>query len=64
MSLEQKICNEIKAWSKHALEIPNKNYNNLPSCPYAKAAWNNNKVSFALKTNKNYVYLFLFHIHF
>ena len=52
MSLEQKICDEIKAWSKYALEIPNENYNNLPSCPYAKAAWKNNKVGFALKTTK------------
>ena len=26
MSLEQKICDEIKAWSKYALEIPNENY--------------------------------------
>ena len=54
MSLEQKICEEIRQWSKHALEIPNKNYNNLPSCPYAKTAWKNNKVGFALKTNENY----------
>ena len=54
MSLEQKICDEIKAWSKYALETPNENYNNLPSCPYAKAAWKNNKVGFALKTTKNY----------
>jgi len=54
MSLEQKICKEIKAWSKYALEIPNENYNNLPSCPYAKAAWRNNKVGFALKTTNNY----------
>lgn len=54
MSLEQKICKEIKAWSKYALEIPNENYNNLPSCPYAKAAWKNNKVGFALKTTNNY----------
>ena len=54
MSLEQKICEEIKAWSKYALEIPNENYNNLPSCPYAKAAWKNNKVGFALKTTKSY----------
>ena len=54
MSLEQKICDEIKAWSKYALEIPNENYNNLPSCPYAKAAWKNNKVGFAVKTTNNY----------
>ena len=54
MNLEDKICEEIRQWSKHALEIPNKNYNNLPSCPYAKSAWKNKKVGFALKTNENY----------
>lgn len=54
MNLEDKICEEIRQWSKHALEIPNKNYNNLPSCPYAKTAWKNNKVAFALKTKNNY----------
>tara|TARA_A100001037_G_scaffold102545_1_gene93280 strand:- start:4075 stop:4626 length:552 start_codon:yes stop_codon:yes gene_type:complete len=54
MNLEDKICEEIRQWSKHALEIPNKNYNNLPSCPYAKSAWKNKKVGFAFKTNENY----------
>ena len=54
MNLEDKICEEIRQWSKHALEIPNKNYNNLPSCPYAKSAWKNKKVGFALKTKENY----------
>ena len=54
MNLEDKICNEIRQWSKHALEIPNENYNNLPSCPYAKKAWHDNKVSFAFKRNKDY----------
>jgi len=51
---EVKIVEEIKAWSKHALEVPNKNYNNLPSCPYAKSAWKNKKVSFALKNTDSY----------
>ena len=58
MILEDKICEEIRQWSKHALEIPNENYNNLPSCPYAKAAWKNNKVGFALKTKDNYEILY------
>ena len=49
MNLEDKICEEIRQWSKHALEIPNKNYNNLPSCPYAKTAWKDKRVSFAFK---------------
>ena len=54
MNIEHKICQEIRQWSKHALEIPNENYNNLPSCPYAKSAWKNKKVGFALKTTESY----------
>ena len=49
INVEDKICEEIRLWSQHALEIPNKNYNNLPSCPFAKSAWANDKVSFAFK---------------
>jgi hypothetical protein len=52
--LDEKICEEIKEWSKHALEIPNKNYNNLPSCPYAKKAWHDNKVAFSFKRDTDY----------
>ena len=58
MNLEQKICEEIKAWSKYALEVPNENYNNLPSCPYAKSAWKNDKVNFALKKDQSYNILY------
>ena len=54
MIQEHKIFKEIKSWSKYALETPNKNYNNLPSCPYAKSAWKNDKVGFALKTTESY----------
>ena len=53
-NLEEKIFDEIREWSRFALEKPNKNYNDLPSCPYAKTAWQNKKVSFALKTKNNY----------
>jgi hypothetical protein len=52
-NLEQKICEEIREWSRFALEKPNKNYNNLPSCPYAKKAWVDKKVNFAFKNKKN-----------
>tara|TARA_R100001129_G_scaffold71246_1_gene48492 strand:+ start:693 stop:1271 length:579 start_codon:yes stop_codon:yes gene_type:complete len=53
-NLEQQICDEIREWSKFALEKPNKNYNNLPSCPYAKNAWKTKKVAFAWKNKNNY----------
>ncbi len=33
---QKKICDEIKAWSKHALEVKNDNFNGLPACPFAK----------------------------
>ena len=54
LDTEEKICEEIRAWSKHALEIPNSNLNNLPSCPYAKRAWSDNKVGFAFKRDQDY----------
>ena len=44
--LEQKIISDLRNWSKNALEIPNEHYNNLPACPFAKAAWINDKVGF------------------
>jgi len=53
-NLEDQICDEIREWSRFALEKPNKNYNNLPSCPFAKTAWNNKKVNFAFKNKKEY----------
>ena len=54
LDTEEKICEEIRAWSKHALEIANPSYNNLPSCPYAKKAWSDNKVGFAFKRDQDY----------
>ena len=43
------IVQEIKEWSKHTLEVSNPEYNNLPPCPYAKAAWQENKVDIVFK---------------
>jgi hypothetical protein len=54
INLEEQICNEIREWSKFALEKPNKNYNNLPSCPFAKKAWVDKKVVFAFNEKQNY----------
>lgn len=36
---EQKIETEIRQWSANVIETPNPNFNNIPTCPYAKAAW-------------------------
>lgn len=35
---------DLRHWSKTVLEIPNKHLKGLPACPYAKAAWAQNKV--------------------
>jgi len=40
MSIEQ----DVRSWSQHVLETPNKQLNGLPACPYAKKAWMDNKV--------------------
>ena len=36
---EQKIKTEIREWSSNVIEMPNPNFKNIPTCPYAKAAW-------------------------
>ena len=53
-NIEDQICEEIREWSRYALEKPNKNYNNLPSCPFAKTAWKDKKVGFAFKNTHSY----------
>ena len=46
------IIDEIKEWSKHTLEVSNPEFNNLPVCPYAKAAWKQAKVDIVFKFEK------------
>lgn len=46
MDLEQAVIDEIRDWSKHALESANPFFNNLPACPYARNAWSMEKVGF------------------
>ena len=41
---EQKIETEIREWSSNVIEVPNPNFNNIPTCPYAKAAWEKGSV--------------------
>ena len=47
------IVQEIKEWSKHTLEVSNPDFNDLPPCPYAKAAWQENKVDIVFKFEEN-----------
>ena len=47
---QQKIKNEIRSWSREQLEPPNPDFNNIPACPYAKKAWDDDKVDFVFKT--------------
>lgn len=44
---------EIRAWSKHALEKPLEYFNNLPPCPYAEKAWEDKRVDCVIKDTDN-----------
>lgn len=39
-----RVVQEIKRWSQQAVERPSEFFNGLPPCPYARAAWVNNRV--------------------
>ena len=50
------VKEDVRLWSKHFLEVPNVQLNNLPACPYAKTAWLQNKVDIQLRDpDKGYV---------
>lgn len=48
---EQKIETEIREWSSNVIEMPNPNFNNIPTCPYAKAAWEKDLVKIVFDHN-------------
>ena len=48
------IKKEIRDWSRYALEVPNPDFNNLPACPYAQAAWQEDKVEIIFKDSMSY----------
>ena len=50
MSIELDVQKDLREWSRHALEKPRKFFNNLPACPYAKKAFEENKVGYVFKT--------------
>ena len=41
---ETLLMQEIRQWSQRVLEEPNKDFNNLPACPFAKHSWNSKRV--------------------
>ena len=45
----QDIINDVRLWSEHFLEIPNKHLGGFPACPFAKKTWNDNKVIVEIK---------------
>jgi len=38
------IADDLREWSMNVLEVPNEHLDGLPACPYAKKAWQDNKV--------------------
>jgi hypothetical protein len=49
MSLEKEIKNDVRKWSEHFLEIPNKHLGGFPACPFAKKTWKDDKVVVEVK---------------
>ena len=47
------IEKDIRKWSKEVLEIPSKELNNLPACPYAKQVWKNETYKFDINDKFN-----------
>jgi hypothetical protein len=47
------IEKDIKRWSKEILEVPSKELNNLPACPYAKQVWKNKTYKFDINDKFN-----------
>ena len=54
--IQKLVKNEVRLWSKHYLEVPNKHLNRLPACPFAKKAWLDSKVDIQLRNpEKGYI---------
>ncbi len=50
---EREIVAEIRAWSAHALEKVSPHFNGLAPCPYAKKAWQENRVAIVFRYGGN-----------
>jgi|TARA_Y100000114_G_scaffold46723_1_gene42540 hypothetical protein len=49
MQLEKLIKKDVRKWSQHFLEIPNKHLGGFPACPFAKKTWDDKKVLVEVK---------------
>ena len=49
MYSKKEIINDVRKWSEHFLEIPNKHLGGFPACPFAKKTWQDNKVIIEVK---------------
>ena len=49
MPLEEDVKLDVRKWSEHFLEIPNKHLGGFPACPFAKKTWKDNKVVVEVK---------------
>ena len=49
MPLEKEIKKDVRKWSEHFLEIPNKHLDGFPACPFAKKTWEDNKIVVEVK---------------
>jgi len=54
MDKEAAIRKEIREWSSVALEESNPNFSDMPPCPYAKAAWAEEKVGIGFKDSPGF----------
>ncbi len=48
--IELEIKKELREWSRHALEKPSPFFNNFSPCPFAKKAWDEDRIGFVFKT--------------
>ena len=54
MRLEEQIKKDVRKWSEHFLEIPNKHLGGYPACPFAKKTWQDNKVVVEVKRKQKW----------
>lgn len=52
--IEKQVCDEIRAWSSQVLEEQQEYFNELPACPYAKAAWERDRVAITFKKGEGW----------
>ena len=49
MYSKKEITDDVRKWSEHFLEVPNKHLGGFPACPFAKKTWSDNKVIIEVK---------------